>query len=425
MNKTPTPTLREELPVWAKIGFLSFGGPAAQIALMHREVVELRGWLSEKSYLAALSFCMLLPGPEAMQLATYCGWKTNGVKGGLLAGGLFVLPGAILIAALALLYGAYGQLPFTAALFLGIKAAVLVIVIEALLKVAKRALVSAFHQWLALAAFIALFIFGAPYPIVIMVAALAGWWHGRNDEAEPSVDVSVATSTTIRIALTWLSIWLVPVALVSFFAPAVFGDLARFFSILATVTFGGAYAVLAYMTQEAVSTFGWLTTAEMVDGLGLAETTPGPLILVTEFVGTLAAERAAPAGSEISWALWGAAITLWATFIPCFAWIFVGAPYVEWLSSRTALRAALSGVTAAVVGVIGSLSFWFATHVFFSEVSPAQGWLRVPRPALDTFDWRVLVIAVIAALMLLKLHRSVLLVLAVCAALGVTLSSVT
>ncbi|EFL90302.1 chromate efflux transporter [Ahrensia sp. R2A130] len=416
------PTLREELPVWAKIGFLSFGGPAAQIALMHREVVELRGWMSEKSYLAALSFCMLLPGPEAMQLATYCGWKTNGVKGGLLAGGLFVLPGAILIAVLALLYGAYGQLPFTAALFLGIKAAVLVIVIEALLRVAKRALVSNFHRWLALAAFIALFLFGAPYPLVIVAAALAGWWYGRNDAAEPSVEIRVATSDTIRTAAIWLSIWLIPVAAVSLFAPQVFGDLARFFSLLATVTFGGAYAVLAYMTQEAVTTFGWLTTAEMVDGLGLAETTPGPLILVTEFVGTLAAERAAPDGSNITWALYGAAITLWATFIPCFAWIFVGAPYVEWLSSRSGLRAALSGVTAAVVGVIGSLSMWFAIHVFFATVSPAEGWLRVPRPALETFDWRVGAIAAVAAVLLLKLHRSVLLVLAICAALGVALS---
>ena len=426
-QQTATPSLRAALPVWWQIGLLSFGGPAAQIALMHRMVVEERGWLTERQYLDALSFCMLLPGPEAMQLATYAGWRMHGVRGGLVAGGLFVLPGAALIALLAALYVRFGDLPLTAALFLGIKAAVLVIVIEALLRVARRALTGRGAWAIAVAAFAALFVFALPYPLVVVVAAVWGALRLADEREDASSDTppSGMLRTTAVTVATWLAVWAVPLLVVAWLAPPVFAELAGFFSVLATVTFGGAYAVLAYMTQEAVVTQGWLTTGEMLDALGLAETTPGPLILVTEFVGFLAGHRAAPEGAGLAWGLAGAAVTLWATFAPCFLWIFAGAPWIDRIAVQPRLRAALAGVTAAIVGVIANLSLWFALHVLFRTVETAQvGPIRMALPEIVTFDWRSGIIALAAAALFLRWHRSVLLTLAVCAGLGLGLSAI-
>ncbi|TDL81597.1 chromate efflux transporter [Palleronia sediminis] len=421
----PAPTLGATWPVWGRIGLLSFGGPAAQIALMHRMVVDERRWLTERQFLDALSFCMLLPGPEAMQLATYAGWRMHGVRGGLVAGGLFVLPGAVLIAVLAALYARFGDLPAVEALFLGVKAAVLAIVVEALLRVARRALVGPEAAVIAGTAFAALFVFALPYPLVVIGAAAWGALRlSRPAEAAAPPVRAVGRrhplAATLATAALWLTIWLGPLAVVGALAPEVFGDVARFFSVLATVTFGGAYAVLAYMTQEAVATQGWLSTAEMLDALGLAETTPGPLILVTEFVGYLAGHRAAPAGaSPLLWGLGAAAVTLWATFAPCFLWIFAGAPWIDRISARPRLRAALAGVTAAVVGVIANLSLWFGLHVLFGEVGTvAAGPARIALPEIASFDWRGAVVAAVAALLLMRVRWGVPATLAACAALG-------
>ncbi|WP_308916493.1 chromate efflux transporter [Jannaschia sp. LMIT008] len=423
----PGPSLRDVLPVWWRIGLLSFGGPAAQIALIHREVVEARGWLSERRFLDALSFCMLLPGPEAMQLATYAGWRMHGVRGGLVAGGLFVLPGAVVIAVLAGLYARLGDLPLVQALFLGVKAAVLVIVVEALLRVARRALAGPEAWVLAGAAFAALLVFAVPYPLVVAAAALWGWLRLRDGRAEEpdSAPAPASTASTLRTVAVWGALWLVPLSLLHVAAPAVLAEVGRFFSVLAVVTFGGAYAVLAYMTQEAVAGQGWLTTGEMMDALGLAETTPGPLILVTQFVGFLAAERAAPAGLGLAWGLAGAAVTLWVTFVPCFLFVFAGAPWIERLSARPGLRAALAGVSAAVVGVIANLSVWFGLHVLFATVASWEaGPVRLALPEVTSFDWRSAAIATGAAVLLLGLGRGIPLTLALCSAAGVLLAAV-
>jgi len=420
----PPPALRDATRVWARIGVLSFGGPAAQIALMHRMVVDERRWLSERQFLDALSFCMLLPGPEAMQLATFAGWRMHGVRGGLLAGGLFVLPGAILIAALAALYGRYGDLALVAALFTGIKAAVLVIVVQALVRLSRRALRGPEAVALAGLAFLALFAFAVPYPAVVAVAAAWGALRlaAPATSAASSGDTprgAEVTATLTRVAV-WLAVWLLPLAAIGLVAPPIFAELARFFSTLATVSFGGAYAVLAYMAQEAVTGRGWLTAGEMLDALGLAETTPGPLILVTEFVGYLASARAAPGPEHaLWWGLAGAVVTLWATFAPCFLWIFAGAPWIDIISRRRRLAAALAGVAAAVVGVIANLSVWFALHVLFTELGtlrfgPAR--LLLPDPA--TLDPVATGIAVAVAVALFALRWPVAAGIALGAGLG-------
>lgn len=406
--------------VFGRIGVLSFGGPAAQIALMHRELVETRPWLSEKEYLRALSFCMLLPGPEAMQLATYAGWKLNGIRGGLVAGGLFVLPGALVILCLAALYTAFGQVPLVSALFLGVKAAVVVIVIEALLRVARRAFKGGTERAIATAAFVAIFALGVPFPLIILAAAILG-------------AVLLAEPATQRVAaprhpalgatlLTGLGLWWAPVAALAFAGHDFLLDIGLFFSKLAVVTFGGAYAVLAYMTQTVVQDHGWLSTGEMMDALGLAETTPGPLILVTEFVAFLAG--AAESGPAM--AIAAAALSLWVTFVPCFLWVFAFAPYIEWIATRPRLAAALSGVSAAVVGIIANLALWFALHLFFAKVGTLPGiGLALPVPELGSFQWRPALVALVAGLLLLRFHRSLLAVLGVAALGGLALSAIT
>lgn len=415
--------------LWAKIGLLSFGGPAAQIALMHRIIVEEKRWLSEKQYLNALSFCMLLPGPEAMQLATYAGWRLHGVRGGLVAGLLFVLPGAIVVLVLASVYAVYGNLPLLEAVFFGIKAAVLVIVIEALLRISRRALAGTAHRLIASIAFVGIFFFQLSFPLIIGVSALIGFLF--LSDSDPAVDRTGARSRvsataslagadlrhTLFTIVIWLVLWIAPLLVISAMSDnRLLTDIGIFFSRLAVVTFGGAYAVLAYLAQDVVVQFGWLTTGEMMDGLALAETTPGPLILVTEFVGFLAGYR----DGGWSMGLAAALVTLWVTFVPCFLWIFAGAPYIEWISGQPRLRNALAAITAAVVGVILNLSLWFALHVFFQNVQlESVGILRFWQPDWLTLDWRVVLLTVICAWLTFFRHWGIASVLVVAGALGV------
>jgi chromate transporter len=425
---SPIPSFAEAFLVWLRIGLLSFGGPAGQIALMHKVLVEEKRWIDERRYLSALNFCMLLPGPEAMQLATYVGWRLHGIAGGLAAGLLFVLPGACVVLALSMLYAAFGKLPIVETLFLGIKAAVLAIVVEALLRVARRALNGRTDWLIALGAFVGIYFLALPYPLIVVAAALVGYWRAM-DASEPLglAPVRVPLSRTMATIAVWLVIWIVPLAVVA----AVFGqghvltELGWFFSKLAVVTFGGAYAVLAYMAQDVVQHYRWLTPGEMLDGLGLAETTPGPLILVTEFVGYIAAHR--HGGGVLGlppWAtgLLGAVVTLWATFAPCFLWIFAGAPYVERLNADPRLRSALAAITAAVVGVILNLTVWFTLNVLFGQVDIVEaGPLRLQVPALPSLSVTALGLAAVAFVLLLALHRGVITTLAVCAGLALGL----
>ncbi len=414
------PTLSQATRVWLKIGLLSFGGPAAQIALMHRMIVEENRWLTEQQFLNALSFCMLLPGPEAMQLATYSGWRLHGVKGGLIAGLLFVLPGALIILALATIYAMLGDTLLIAAIFLGIKATVLIVVIEALLRISKRILHSTAHWVIAALAFIGIFFLTLPFPLIIAVAALFGFFQSKTKGSASKPDISPAA--TLKTIAIWLAIWWLPIlALNLITTQPILTEIATFFSRLAVVTFGGAYAVLAYMGQDVVMQFGWLTAGEMMDGLGLAETTPGPLILVTEFVGFLAAYRE----GGLPLALLGATITLWVTFAPCFLWIFAGAPYIDWLGTQPRLKTAMAAITAAVVGVILNLSIWFALHVFFATVIPTKYWMiTIWQPELATLDWRVVLLSVLSAILMFKFHWSIVRVLVVIASLGAALTLV-
>jgi chromate transporter len=417
----PAPNFAEAFATWTRIGVLSFGGPTAQIALMYRIVVEEKRWLSEKQYLNALSFCMLLPGPEAMQLATYAGWRLHGLKGGLAAGLMFVLPGAAVVLALSMIYAAFGNVPVVEALFFGVKAAVLVIVIDALLRISRRALGAPWHWALALLSFVAIFFLGAPFPLLIAIAALIGFVVGdRSADGTSPPPLSASVAATAKTVAVWGALWIVPLAGIA----AVFGrdhvlaQLGWFFSKLAVVTFGGAYAVLAYMGQDVVVRHGWLEAGQMMDGLGLAETTPGPLILVTEFVGYLAAYRHGGEPALVMGVL-GALVALWATFVPCFLWIFAGAPYIEWIIAQPRLRGALAAITAAVVGVILNLAVWFGLHVFFGTVELVEtSGLKLWTPDLATLDWRVVALAIVSGYLLLWRHWGIAAVLGVASGLA-------
>lgn len=370
---------------------------------MHRMLVDERSWLTERQFLTALNFCMLLPGPEAMQLATYAGWKLHGTRGGLVAGLLFVLPGAFIILALSALYAVFGTLAPVAAMFLGIKAAVLAILAQALLRLSKRALKTPLHWALAASAFLALAVLGLPFPLIIAGAAVAGYFLNAKDETPPQ-NIQLNLAALARTILLWLTIWLAPIAtLLATLGPDhVLSELALFFSKLAIITFGGAYAVLTVMANEAVAQ-GWLSPTQMIDGLGLAETTPGPLILVTQFVGFLAGYKEM---GTLAGGMAGAAITLWVTFAPCFLWIFAGAPYVESLASRPRLTGALSGITAAVVGVILNLGLWFAFHTLWT----------------NGLNWKAAILAALAAFLLFRLNWGILPLLASTALAGLALS---
>lgn len=410
-----TPTLGDLTRTFLKIGLLSFGGPAGQIAMMHREVVDERKWVDERDYLGALSFCMLLPGPEAMQLATWIGWRLHGVRGGLVSGLLFVLPGAAVVLALTAVFAAFGDVPFVAALFFGIKCAVVVVVIEALLRVAKRALKGRAQWIIAGAAFAALFLFNIPFPVVILAAALWGFFAATPASGSLPGAPAVAVRQSLRAVLIWGAVWLVPLAAIWGFAPRLIADIAVYFSQLAVFTFGGAYAVLAWMTQAVVEDKGWLTLPQMIAGLGLAETTPGPLILVNQFVGFMAGWNA----GSLALALAGAAVALWMTFAPCFLWIFAGAPFIARITAMPRLAGALAAITAAVVGVIANLSLWFASHVFFETVGRLDwGPFRTILPDILTLSPLAAVIAIGAGYLLLVRHMNLIAVLGLSALAG-------
>lgn len=411
------PSHAELVRVFARIGLLSFGGPAAQIALMHRELVETRPWLTEQGFLRALSLCMLLPGPEAMQLATYAGWRLRGTLGGLIAGLLFVLPGAVVILLLALGYALYGQVPLVQAAFLGIKAAVIIIVLQALLKVAGKALTTRSAWVLAGAAFLALFVIGLPFPLIIALAALYGALT-QTDGAPADLPPPSAAPRTLRTLLLWGLLWALPVFAVWISDQSFLTQIALFFSKLAVVTFGGAYAVLAYMTQTVVQDYGWISTAQMIDALGLAETTPGPLILVTEFVALLAGF----AEGGVGLALAAGALALWVTFTPCFLWIFLAGPYLDLISAKPRISAALTAITAAVVGVILNLAIWFGLHVLFDEIGSAS-WHAIPVPALASLNLAGLGLTLLAAALLLGLRRGMVETLGVMALAGLLISA--
>ncbi len=424
------PSFRAAMRVWASIGCLSFGGPAGQIALLHREVVDRRRWISDRRFLHALNFCTLLPGPEAQQLATYLGWLMHGVKGGLAAGLLFVVPGAVVMLALSIVFLMFGDVPLIAAVFFGLKSAVLVIVVEALLRIGRRALKGRAAWVLAGAAFAALFLFAVPFPVVVLGAGLVGYLapgyfaagaHGTAKDGPPAALDAVLEADpgragryareARRAGAVTAVMWLLPVV-VLMWRGGVYADIAWFFSKMAVVTFGGAYAVLAYVAQDAVEQFHWLSAPEMLTGLGLAETTPGPLILVLQFVGFLAGARAG-GGADIAGGVVGAGLTLWVTFAPCFVFVFLGAPLIERLQGNRALSGALAAITAAVVGVIANLAVWFALHVLFRKMVFVGG---VGVPVLGSVEPLALVLAVVAAVALFGLRLGVMRTLLICAA---------
>eukprot|EP00752_Nemacystus_decipiens_P019483 g17539.t1 len=420
-------SLREVTSAFARIGVLSFGGPAAQIALMHKVVVDDKKWLPEDRFLHALNYCMLLPGPEAMQLATYIGWLLQGVRGGLIAGALFVLPGFFVLVGLATLYVTLGDVPAVEGLLFGLQAAVLALVVQALMKLSSKTLTSPLAAALALAAFIALYVFDLPFPMVIAVAALLGvavWGRGEG-EALSASDASIdghRKASSFRAALICLVLWLAPVLLLlAFFGlQSLWTQQALFFSWTAIITFGGAYAVLAYITQVVVQDFAWLSTTDMVTGLGLAESTPGPLILVLVFVGYVAAAQADLGLDPVVAGLLGATLTVWVTFVPCFVWIFLGAPFVERTRDIIWLKNALRGVTSAVVGVIASLAVWFALQVIFEIVTTVSlGAASLPAPDIASFKPIALGIALVAGALLFLVKAGLFTTLGVCAALGV------
>jgi chromate transporter len=400
----PAPPFAAALGAWTGIALLSFGGPAAQIAVMHRVLVEEKGWVDEPRFLNALNFCMLLPGPEAMQLATYLGWMTHGIRGGLVAGTLFVLPGFISILALSYLYVLLGDAPAVAGMLFGLKAAVLAVVLVALNQLRRRVLRDRSRLVLALAAFVAMFFFQLPFPLVILAAAGFGLWQARHLRAPAApVAAAVGGARTLATATLGLVAWLAPLgALAMWLGPAhVLSQVGLFFSQVAVVSFGGAYAVLAYVAQHAVETQAWLSPVEMVDGLGLAETTPGPLIQVLQFVAFLAAWRDALPFGPVLAGLFASIVATWATFVPCFVWVFTGAPWVERLLHQPRLSGAMAGIGAAVVGAVLNLSVWFALHVLFARLQAQQaGPVRLLLPDPASLDLRALVFALCALALL-------------------------
>jgi len=415
-------SLREALPTWIRIALLSFGGPAGQIAVMHRIVVEERRWIPEERFLHAMSYCMLLPGPEAQQLATYLGWLLHGRRGGLVAGSLFIVPGFVCLFVLSVLYVELRDTTFVAGLFYGLKPAVMAVVVSALVQIGRRALRAAGSRAIALAAFVAIFFFNVSFPLIVLGAALLGLAASR-ELADASVHRLARPSLkgTAGTALLWLVIWFAPVALLAGlgWAGTVYFSEALFFSKVAVVTFGGAYAVLAYIAQQAVEVFGWLAPGEMLDGLGMAETTPGPLIQVVQFVGFVGAYRdPGPLSPLVAGAL-GSMITAWVSFAPCFLFILVGAPFAEYLRGRPGPRAALEGITAAVVGVVLNLAAWFSLHTLFREVGAvAVGPLTLWVPEWGSVEWPALGLAVVAVVGMLRYGVGMMTTLAGAAAVG-------
>jgi chromate transporter len=440
-------TLGEAVRVWAKIGWLSFGGPAGQIALMHRELVERRRWISDERFLHALSYCMLLPGPEAQQLAIYIGWLMHRTLGGVIAGVLFVIPGMLVIGTLSFLYATFQHLPALGAVFFGLKAAILAVVVEAVIRVGRRALKNRVLVCIAGAAFIGIYFFKVPFPAIVLGAAVAGVVGRRiapHSFPAPATSAMLAKGDYLidkrmasgelthgvhslgrstRVAVVCLALWVAPIFLVAvlFGRNSIFTQQGVFFGEAAIVTFGGAYAVLAYVAQRAVETYAWLSPGEMLDGLALAETTPGPLIMVVQYVAFIAAFRHPGVLSPYGAGIVGSLLTTWVTFVPCFLWIFLGAPYVERLRSNRPIHAALSAITAAIVGVILNLSVWFAVHtVFRSTQTETFGLMRVEMPVWATLNVAALVLSVSALIAMLKFKVGMLWTLMGAAVLGAT-----
>jgi len=443
-------SMREALHVWTRVALISFGGPAAQISIMHRILVDEKRWISEERFLHALNYCMLLPGPEAQQLATYIGWLMHRTLGGLIAGGFFVIPGIVSIMALSYLYAAYGNIPIILSLFVGLKAAVLAIVLEAVIRIGKRALKNAIMVGIAALAFIAIFFFSVPFPIIVLAAALIGLAGslagmtqfqgssahgpsgGKGSEASAGSllgdEILEHTRPTLgrslRVAATWLALWLVPVAalIIILGRDNVFSQIGIFFSEMAVVTFGGAYAVLAYVAQQAVETYHWLKPGEMLDGLGMAETMPGPLIKVLQFVGFMGAYRDPGSLPPMLAGTLGGLLATWITFVPCFLWIFLGAPFAEKLRDVKSLNAALSAVTAAIVGVVLNLAVWFAIHSLFRETIPVRAFpLSFDAPNLATVVPWTSVLAIAAAIAIFRFKVGMIPTLAACCAAGIVL----
>lgn len=438
-------SLGEAVRVWTRIALLSFGGPAGQIAVMHRILIDEKKWIGEERFLHALNFCMLLPGPEAQQLAIYIGWLLHRVKGGLIAGILFVLPGAVAIMALSWAYVLLGHAAPIAALFFGLKAAVVAIVFQAVVRIGSRALGNAARWAIAVVAFLSLFFLHVPFPIVILVAAMIGWIAGRagagafgggghgkakagslRDEdsalgAEIPDHARAGLGSIMGVSAALLVAWILPLILIAVFAPAdsAFGEIGIFFSKMAMLTFGGAYAVLSWVGQAAVEHYHWLTPAEMLDGLGLAESTPGPLIMVTQYVGFLGAYRQPGDLPPLLAATLGGLLTTWVTFVPCFLWIFAGAPLIERLRTNRSLAAALSAITAAVVGVILNLALWFALHYWFGAVDEQRvGILALPVPDVATIDWFAVLLSAAALIAIFRLKLSTFAILGLCSVAG-------
>ncbi len=443
-------SLGEAFRVWLRVALLSFGGPAGQIAVMHRIIVEEKRWIGENRFLHALNYCMLLPGPEAQQLATYIGWLMHRTLGGIIAGVLFVIPGVISIMALSWIYALYGKLGIVSALFFGLKAAVLAIVLQAVLRVGGRALKNRGMIGLAAIAFVAIFFFGAPFPMIVLAAGILGFIGGR--AGWPAFQVgaghgpakggaAVADSETLlgeelpdharptvaqalRVSAVCLLLWLVPVAalLTTLGSGHIFSQIATFFSTMAVVTFGGAYAVLAYVAQQAVEAYRWLSAGEMLDGLGMAETTPGPLIMVLQFVGFMGAFRNPGALSPMMAGTLGGLLATWVTFVPCFLFIFLGAPFIEVLRGNRALHGALSAITAAVVGVILNLAIWFALHTVFRQTYPVRRFgLAFDGPVLASVDGWALLLSAAALIAIFRFKLGIMPTLAASSAAGIGL----
>jgi chromate transporter len=424
-------SLAEASRVWARVALLSFGGPAGQIAMMHKIIVDEKKWVPESRFLHALNYCMLLPGPEAQQLATYIGWLMHRTLGGVIAGGLFILPGVVSIMALSIIYALWGHVGIVAALFFGLKAAVLAIVIDAVVRIGKRSLRSPVMRGVAAASFVAIFFFAVPFPIIILAAALLGYigaalgyaafaavGHGAAHEDgesllgdETPLHARSSAKQTLYVSVAWLALWLVPVLgiLLTAGPENVFSQIAVFFSKMAVVTFGGAYAVLAYVAQQAVETYHWLTPAEMLDGLGMAETTPGPLIMVLQFVGFLAAFRSPGDLPPLLAGTLGGLLATWITFTPCFLWIFLGAPYIETIRQNKALSGAMAAIAAAVVGVILNLAIWFGIHTIFHKTVVVEGYgLSFDVPVLSSVDFWSLALSIAAAIAIFRFRLGIL-----------------
>jgi len=437
-------SFQEAFKTWLKIAALSFGGPAGQIAVMHRILVDEKKWISENRFLHALNYCMLLPGPEAQQLMTYTGWLMFGVRGGLTAGLLFVLPGFLSILALSILYTTFHEALWLEGLFFGVKAAIIAVVIEAVLRISKRALKNKVMQSLSILSFIALFIFRIPFPWVILTAALIGFWGGKKwpeffwiirGHADAEKDTVATfekvprspTSFTAHFFKTtslWILIWIAPLLGLSALLGSqhILIQQGLFFSKAAMVTFGGAYSVLSYIAQEAVNHFGWLTAGEMLDGLGMAEATPGPLIQVVQFVGYLGAYRSPAPFSPLMAGFISSLLVTWVTYSPCFLWIFLGAPYIEKLRGQKSLNCILSAITAAVVGVIANLAVWFALHVIFGKVADTSiAGLQLWIPDIATFNVAAFLLALAAGIALFRLKVGMIPLIGVSALIGIIL----